>query len=316
MSNDDKIYFSGAIGLVILKNNNNKIFIFYDDHSNKKYCNNTKLFLNSLFDVIIYLSDNTVLLLEEPFIKSNSNIKYLWDDVVHVKKINKYYKKIINKCATENICYTFPVDIRLCLIDISYDELINNINTKDYFNDLNIKVIDYFKYLLFLFDVMKIDIDENKNNYIIFIKKIFSFHKNNKHYKKLCKSFYNLYYKFIVPNKNLYIKEFINKYKNTNFNYTKGFPFNENDDDDDFHNKYDKIIDGIMELYTIILLLCFNKSCVIIYCGYFHSNNIEYILTNYYNYKNVYSNGKTDNIDLAKINNISSCIYVDKKNLI
>ena len=48
------IKISGSIGMVKLVKGDNNIFIFYDDHSNIRYCNTSdSIFLYDLFENII-----------------------------------------------------------------------------------------------------------------------------------------------------------------------------------------------------------------------------------------------------------------------
>ena len=53
----------------------------------------------------------------------------------------------MTKCSNTKICNIFPVDIRLIICDVSFDELILNINSPKYYDEFNISVIEYFKYL-------------------------------------------------------------------------------------------------------------------------------------------------------------------------
>ena len=120
MSNID---ISGTIGVSFLKKNKKKIIVFYDDHSNMKYCDSS-YFIDNFFDKITTNLNNSIILLEEPLINENDreNIVFLWNDVPHIIKSKQFYKKIINKCTSEKICRVFPIDIRLCLIDVSIEE--------------------------------------------------------------------------------------------------------------------------------------------------------------------------------------------------
>ena len=43
---------SGVIGLSILQNKKNKIFIFYDDHNNVEYCGD-KFYISDLFSDLL-----------------------------------------------------------------------------------------------------------------------------------------------------------------------------------------------------------------------------------------------------------------------
>ena len=311
---DDIIKISGAIGLSILEYKKNKVFIFYDDHSNIKYCKNKTTFLSNIFEYLLKVDKNTLLLLEEPFIDKGTNIKYLWNNIPHIEIFKKYYAKIINKCLKNNICYTFPVDIRLCLYEISFEEIELNLENNDYKIFWEMNIIEYFKNILYLFEIIEINfkIEDIKDKNINFVKKIFNIHKKSKYYKKLKEKILIFFNEFIIPNCTKNIKDIIILYNNKNYEYVKGFPFNNNFKKDEFLNYFDKINDGIMEFYIITLLLCFKRNISIFYGGYYHSNNIEYILTTYYDYKRIYCAGITENIETIKEEIINNCISVKK----
>ena len=312
---DSMIKISGSIGMIILQNSNKKVFIFHDDHSNKKYCTDGNLFLYDLLENIKNKNKDTAIFLEEPFVDKYSNIKFLWNDTPHVIKFRKFYKKIMKKCADTRECYTFPVDIRLCLCDISLDELYSNITNLEYFKNYNPIVKEYFKYLLYLFDIENISkksFNESESN-IIFIKKVFDTFTNTKYFIKLKEQFIIFYNKFIKSNINNTITNFINKYPNPIYIFKKGYPF-ENNNLDNFQDQYDKLINGIMEYYACILIFGLGYTNNFIYSGYYHGNNIAYILEKYYNFKPIYSTGQTDNIELVDDNYISNCLLIDKKN--
>jgi hypothetical protein len=52
---------------------------------------------------------------------------------------------------------------------------------------------------------------------------------------------------------------------------------------------------------------------VIIYSGYYHSNNLTNILTKYYNFTNVYEIGNTRDIEKKNNIKINNCLNVDKR---
>ena len=68
-----------------------------------------------------------------------------------------------------------------------------------------------------------------------------------------------------------------------------------------------------MELYTYILITKLQYQNVIVYSGYYHSNNITNILKKYYDFKEVYTIGNTTNIEKKDEKYINSCLYIDKK---
>lgn len=311
---NDIIKISGSIGMTKLVKDNKNVFIFFDDHSNISYCKNSgSIFLHDIFNKIITNSSDYIILLEEPFLNNYSNIKFLWNETPHVIKFRKFYKKIIKKCSDTKKCNVFPIDIRLIICDVSIDELVTNINSEKYFDDYKISVYEYFKYLLYLFGYIdwNDELFKNSDKNIIFIKKVFNKFINDEYYIKLSNEFNKLFIRFIEPNKNIEIKLFINKYKNyfNNFNY--GYPF-ENTNEIFFLEEYDKLINGIMELYTYILLTGLNYKNIIIYSGYYHSNNLSYILKKYYNFINVYEIGTTKNIENKK-EYVNNCLDINIK---
>ena len=234
---------SGTIGLSILENQNNKIFIFYDDHQNKKYCKDN-FFISNLLDNIIKdpkYNKDTCLILEEPFIKNSDKIKILWSDSKHLMYFRKFYSKIINKCGKDKVCFGFPADIRLTLLDISIEEIMDNVNVNKY----KIKIGEYFKYIIFLFDIEPIIIENN--NIINFLKKVFSTYTKSIYYIELEKKIINFYNKFIKDNKNIFINNLIKTLspEHYNFRYNKGYPFIKINDIY-FFDEIDKILSGIM----------------------------------------------------------------------
>ena len=309
------IKISGSIGLVILQKDKKKIFIFYDDHSNIKYCNNNDIFIHDIFEQIHNNNNNTLILLEEPFINDYSKIKFLWSDIPHITLFRKFYKKIINKCTNKKICYTFPIDIRLCLVDVSLDELYDNINDSNYFNDYNISVNDYFKFIYYLFDTENINSNNIIDTNIIFIKKVFSIFKDCIYYIKLKEKLNFIIDKFIKHNSNIKIHDFIKKNKSVLYEYCKGYPFT-NNNLNNFQDQYDKLLNGIMEFYTFILIYGLNYQNYIVNAGYYHANNLEYILTKFYKFNKIFSIGNTDNIESKNSNEITSCLHIDKNILI
>jgi hypothetical protein len=300
---------SGTIGLSILENENNKIFIFYDDHQNKKYCNDS-FFISNLLDNIIKdpkYNKDTCLILEEPFIKNSDKIKILWSESKHLQYFRKFYSKIINKCGKNKVCFGFPADIRLSLLDISIEEIMDNVELNKY----KIKMFDYFKHIIFLFDI---EIITNTNNIINFLKIVFLKYKKSKFYIELEKKIINFYKKFIEDTKDMMINDFIKTLspKHYIFKYNKGYPFFETNDIY-FFDEIDKILSGIMEFFMIIMIILLPYKFKFIYAGYYHSNNIKHILMNAYDYKLITEYGITENIEKINETTINNCINVDKK---
>lgn len=313
---DDKVKISGTIGMVKLVNDKKNIFIFYDDHSNTQYCeDNNSLFLYDMFENIVKSNSNFIILLEEPFVNNYSNIKFLWNETPHIIKFRNFYKKIIKQCAETRACNVFPIDIRLITCDVSIDELISNINYDEYFSNYNISVNEYFKHILYLFNYIEWDdkLFENSDINLKFIKKVYERYINDKYYINLKMQFDKFYNFFIKQNINMKIRDFIKKYNSNEYNFFTGYPF-ENNNENKFADQYDKLINGLMELYTYILLSGMTNKNVIIYSGYYHSNNLAYILEKYYNYKNEYEIGNTHNIEKQeKSKQMINCLHIDKK---
>ena len=315
-NNNDQMKISGTIGMVYLFNikTEKNIYIYYDDHSNKNYCtSNDSMFLYDLFENIRIKDSEHIVLLEEPFINNYSNIKFLWNDVPHVIKFRNFYKKIIKKCSDSKICYIYPIDIRLIICDVSMDELISNLDDPKYFDEFNITTIQYFKYILYLFNYIDFDYEIFKNcdKNIIFIKKVFNTHLDSEYYKKLKGQFDLFYEKFIKPNQTMRIHDFVKKYKYGLYSFFSGYPF-ENSNYDDFLDQYDKLVNGIMEFYTFILATSLNTKNISIYSGYYHSNNLTYILKKYYDYNIVYQSGSTENIENMDSKKLKNCLYINK----
>ena len=288
---------------------NKKIFIFYDDHSNIKYCNEKKpqTFVSDLFESFLKINNDIVLILEEPFMEPDSKIKILWEDSEHLLLFRKFYGKLINKCSNEKICKIFPFDIRLSLFDISPDEIIFNLDNPK--QEYNIDCNKYFENIFYLFDL--IEIKPESKSIIFFIKKVFSIYKESKFYKFLKKRIINFKNKYKIDTIPNTIYNLIKEHNITsNFIYEEGFPYN-NNHNDNFIDQLDKIASGIMEMYSIILILLLPNKNIILYSGYYHSNNLAYVLEKYYNFKKEYSKGNTNNIQDE--NNITNCLEINKK---
>jgi len=314
---NDIIKVSGSIGMVKLVKDKKNIFMFYDDHSNIDYCKDNKsIFLYDVFDSMIKPNSNCIILLEEPFVKNYSNIKFLWNNTPHIIKFRNFYKKIIKQCEDTKVCNVFPIDIRLIICDVSIDELISHIDSDEYFSNYDISVFEYFKHLLYLFDYIEWDdkLFKNSDSNLKFVKKVFNKCAQDKYYINLKLQFTKFYNLFIKPNMNVKIKAFVKKYNSDKWQFFTGYPF-ENNNENIFTDQYDKLVNGIMELYTYILASSMINENVIIYCGYYHSNNLTYILKKYYNYKIEYEIGNTQDIEKKEEENINvnNCLLIEKK---
>ncbi len=315
--NNNILNISGTIGFIIMENKNyNKIvYIFFDDHSNKKYCKDNGIFINELFEKLDKTNKNIVFLMEEPLINSKSKLQGLWNDSKHIVKSKNFYYKFLSKCSNQKICNVFPIDIRLCLFNISLDELIENINNPKYFSDVNHDVYTYFKNLLYIFELVNLDeilnnhTNENIEN-IIFLKKVFDIFYKTDYYQKIKKNLIVLYKSYILPNKNNNLHDFLIKNTLFEYNFTEGYPF-VNSGKINFLDLTDKILNSILEFYTVILTNYINYEIIVINTGFFHGLNIKYILENIYNYKIV------DRYGVSEFKNIerdthTNCIVVDK----
>ena len=322
---------SGAIGFTVLINKklNKKIYLLYDDHSNNRYCSSSNQnMLTEIYKKLEKKYDNILFLLEEPLIYEGTKLKLLWNNSSHIIDFRKFYSESIKKCDLTKICSSFPIDIRICLIDVSIEELISNINDKKYFtSDLNYYTPNYFRNILYLFDIisekdftelllLNIDlkdiIEYQPDSNILFIKKVFNFFKDSEHYKKLANTIKIFFINYILPNKKTFLYDFIKSNIIDDYTLDCGFPF--------ILSKYsgmldffDHIINGIMEFYTVILANYLENSFIIINAGFYHGINIKYILSKYYDYLIEYDVGITniEQIDSDYIN----CIEVDNKYL-
>lgn len=309
------IKISGSIGMVKLIGNNKNIFMFYDDHSNTLYCKNQdSIFLYEIFDNIVNNNGDYIILLEEPFVKNYSNIKFLWNETPHIIKFRNFYKKIIQQCSDIKKCNVFPIDIRLIICDVSIDELISNLDSNEYFKNFKITVYQYFKQLLYLFNYIEWDefFLKNSDIDIKFIKTVFNKFLDDDYYIKLKSEFDKLYNKYIEPNKSIYINIFLKEHKKVSYVFFTGYPF-EKTNEKYFLDQYDKLINGIMEFYTYILIAKLGYKNIIVYSGYYHANNLTYILNKYYNFKEVYTIGNTKDIEKKDEKYINNCLYINKK---
>ena len=286
-----KYVVSGAIGLTILEKNDNKIFLFYDDHSSSKYCeNDVKLddcqyfFINELF-IHLEKTNNYAFILEEPFIDDDgSSIKILWESVEHLKLFRKYYSSKIKQCTMSNICDAFPVDVRPGLFN-PYSSFEQMLETMD---EENVTMINYFNNILYLFDLSK----TCENNTVIFLKNIFF--QNTVYYKKLKADVVNFMNKFI-DTPYVTIGQTIQKYKKSySSKHNTSYPYIITHDENDFLERVEVINTAIMEYYSILLLIGLPKQNKIFYGGFFHSENICNVLKKYYKFTEIFRCGKTN----------------------
>jgi hypothetical protein len=323
---------SGAIGFTVLINKklNKKIYLLYDDHSINKYCSSSNQnMLTEIYKKLEKKYDNILFLLEEPLIYEGTKLKLLWNDSTHIINFRKFYSESIKKCELTKICSSYPVDIRICLFDVSIEELVSNITDKKYFtSDLNYYTPNYFRNILYLFDIISEkdfkelfvlnnndlqDIQENQpDSNILFIKKVFNFFKDSEYYKKLANTIKKFFINYILPNKKTFLYDFIKANITDDYTLDYGFPFILNEYTG-MLDSFDHIINGIMEFFTVILANYLKNSFIIINAGFYHSINIKHILSKHYDYVIEYDVGVTDidKIDSDYLN----CIEVDNKYL-
>jgi hypothetical protein len=312
----ENIKISGAIALNILENKelNKKVYIFYDNHSINKYCDTSNnLFISDFFDLLLdnNFLKNFILVLEEPFLDDTSRLQILWQQTQHLTEFRNFFVKIINKCSKQKICNAFPIDIRLNLYPISFDIILDKITSNTPL-DNNYFLIDYFGYLLHLFNIIINPNTCNDNKIRKFIKIIFDTcaKVNNLYYLKLKKQIIFFYNKFIKNNLYITISEFIKtKINNTDILFTYYFPFEYNHESASFIDFLDKINCAILEFYSYIIITKLNFFNNVYYAGYYHAQNLSFILLKYFNFKSIHHiNANLDPSDLSQ-----SCVIVNKK---
>lgn len=305
----ENIKISGAIALNIIQNTklNKKIFIFYDNHSLKSYCDSSNnLFISDFFDL---LNNDYILVLEEPFLENTSKLKILWQDTQHLTEFRNFFVKIIDKCSKKKICNAFPIDIRLNLYPISFDIILEKISNNSLDDDFTL--LHFFGYLLHLFNIINNPIyDSNQNNIRKFIKLVFDTadKANDIYYFNLKKKIVSFYNKFLLNNLHMFISEFI-KTKITDHNIHMEYYFPFESEPTSFIDFLDKINCAILEFYSYIILYKLNYSKNVYYAGYYHSKNLFLILTKYFDFTSIFHfNGDVDPSNLNK-----SCVIVNKK---
>jgi hypothetical protein len=172
----------------------------------------------------------------------------------------------------------------------------------------------FFNPILFIFGIHATLI--KKNSIINFLKEFFLNFINSRFYKELYKKILLFYNKFVKDNEDLFLYDYVKTLSpdNLNFRYVKGYPFI-NEANIYFFDEIDKILSGIMEFYTFILILILPHKFKFFYAGYYHSNNMKFILMNYYGYQLVSEYGTTEDIETKNHTAINNCISVEKKYL-
>ncbi len=132
------------------------------------------------------------------------------------------------------------------------------------------------------------------------------------HLKKRIIDFNN---KYDINTTDKTIYDLIKKYNNSsNFIYEEGFPYI-NNHNENFIDQLDKIASGIIELYSLILILLLPNKNMVLYAGYYHSNNLAHIFEKYYSFKEEFSSGIIDSIDDKNQSQIESCIKINATEL-
>jgi hypothetical protein len=253
---------------------------------------------------------DVVIILEELFIEDgdDTTIKVLWQDSEHLLLFRKFYSKLIKKCSKTKICKLFPIDIRLNLFEISPEEIVFNLDDNAKKNLYLIQVKKYFENLDYLFNADSIT--TQSNSVIKFIKKVFNIYSQTNFYKELKKRIDIFFLKYKINSCNLTIYQMIKQNKSlSNYKYEESFPYIHNHSN--FIDDLDKIASGIMEMYSLILILILPNPNVIYYAGYYHSNNIAYMLEKNHNFVNKYSSGITSNVE--NHNNVSNCLEIQSE---
>jgi hypothetical protein len=324
-----KISISGTIGLTILKekDTNKLVYIFYDDHSNKEYCNGTNIFVNDIYKLFEKKYKNLIFLLEEPFTLDNEKLLSLWDESTHLKKLKNFYSESIVKCSEQNVCNSVPIDIRLSLFDVSIEELVSHILDRDYYNDLDYYTPFYFKNLLYLFGIIKekdyielliindsleeeSNIDPELHSNILFLKKIFDLYSKTDYYKILYSKVYNFYIKYIKPNSNVLLYDFVKNNLELEYTFDQGYPFTTRTYTG-MLDEFDHVLNGTMEFYVVILINYMKDDLIILNTGLYHALNIKFVLDKYFGYSIEYEVGIT-NLEQITLNvKYTNCIQVD-----
>lgn len=339
-NNDNKTLISGSMGLVILKNEklNKTVYLFYDDHSNNNYCSINKKtntenynFLLKVYKLLEKKHKNILFLLEEPFISDMSNLAFMWEESVHVEDLRNFYIDSVEKCSLSGICNSFPVDIRLCLFELSIEELINNINNLEYFDDLDYFTPNYFKHILFLFNIIdekeyiKLSLINDKNfsseieniestERIFFLRKVFNMFTKIEYYIKLKNKVEDFYLKYIKPNTNTLLYDFVKNNSKIEYTFDYGFPFTTTNYTNMLDN-LDHITCGVLEFYVVILTNYLVNNLIVINCGFYHGLTISYILSNYFGYDVKYKTGITEVKQITNNEKYKNCIVIDNKYL-
>jgi hypothetical protein len=271
-----KIYLNGSIGYTLLINENIKILVLADMHSELPYCEKDGVFISDWFKNKF---KSKILLEEVP--RVGPKLKELWPTSPHTQKLKEEYIK--------NSHVIQGVDVRPFLIpfswELAFDKEAPNLNLKQYLNLMN------------LFFNLKLDFIRNdlKN---IYTKDYLKNNELGKHYLILKKKVKI----FVKTNKN-YLNSSIKDLLKNNENLLEQI----NDLISDIMEWYSiaKIFQGIDE----------NKNSFILHAGLAHTTNIINLLKIHYGFKLVEEFGTTDMSNLNNQNNgcLHLPIYIEKQ---
>lgn len=260
---NNKTYVRGAIGYTILKSKKNKIMVIADMHDIKEKCGD--MFISDW----LKRQENFKLLLEE-VPPSDVNLKELWGDADHTRKLRELYLNNIEKIV--------GLDIRGELLKFSWELL------KDmYFPPITLQdyLIYFEQFFNFEHEFFLKDIPEIYNKDILLdedVRMSIQFQSCLNKYKKFKTKHYDLMEKSVqeIYETNKEILEEINFMSNM-----------------------------IMEFYTIMQVYKLSLTGVnrfIIHKGLFHTSNIVNWLRQLYEFDLIETNGLTefDKIDLIK----------------
>lgn len=262
-------YLNGSIGYTFLVNQNIKILILSDMHSELPYCEKNGVFISEWFKKKY---KSKILLEEVP--RSLATLKELWPSSIHTQKLKEVYLN------NSNIIQ--GLDIRPELIpfslELAFDKEAPSVNLKEYLN------------LMDLFFTLKLKFIQDNLNYI-YTTNFLKTNNLGQHYINLKKK----------------VKHFVKKYKNQLNKNIKDLIKNDdiflnqtNDLTSEIMEWYSiaKIIQGINK----------NITSFILHAGLAHTTNIIKLLKLYYGYtiKEEFGITDMDHLNLNKV--ITGCL--------
>lgn len=260
---NNKTYVRGAIGYTILKSKQNKIMVIADMHDIKEKCGD--MFISDW----LKRQENFKLLLEE-VPPSDINLKELWGDAEHTRKLRELYLNNLDKIV--------GLDIRGELMKFSWELL------KDmYFPPITLQeYLTYFEqFFNFEHEFFLKDISELYNKDILLDKEV----RMSIQFETILKLFNNFKEKY---------SDLMEKTVQEIFQTKKGIL-----------EELNFMSNMIMEFYTIMQVYKLSYNGInrfIIHKGLFHTSNIVDWLTKLYQFELIETDGLTefDKIDLIK----------------